>query len=512
MALKFVTNLLGIGASSGAAAAGTGAMGVASAGAAGGIGVATAATGTFAASLWAATWPVLAVVAAIALVAGGVYLLVKNWDAVAAFFVELWDKIVGAFSAAWNGIKNIFAGLPNWVVGLTALFLPLISLPILIIKNWDTIKGFFASLWADISVIVSNFVNWLSGVWGIVVSAFTVAWSYVSNFFTSVWNGIVGIVLGFVNWVSGIWDFMVAGFTTAWGYVYNFFASIWAGIKDIVMGFINWIGGAIELIIAPFRKVAEVVGGVLDGIGGFFKGLIGESDKAGTKINENLTQSAVVNPAVSSSFGSPSVPGITTTETAALTTPAFTAKNGVVAAPDWGSGVASIQPAPFVQADTQTTIVTTPITTPKLDTLTGTQTQPFATTPALAGTGNAPITLSPAKMNSSAINYRASSAFESAIFGSSNETLTPNSAPAISGIDMDDFNEQAAVTFQAAMPQSARSATVDNQRQAPERTANTGQQSIKIENLYVQAEECQTLFDFVKMLMHSVYKPEEAAI
>jgi hypothetical protein len=72
--------------------------------------------------------------------------------------------------------------------------------------------------------------------------------------------------------------------------VYEFFGGIWEGIKGVILSFIGWIGPAIELIIAPFRKVAEAVGGVLDGIEGFFRGLMGESDAAGDKVGENLAR------------------------------------------------------------------------------------------------------------------------------------------------------------------------------------------------------------------------------
>jgi hypothetical protein len=136
-------------------------------------------------------------------------------------------------------------------------------------------------------------------------------------------------------------------------------------------------------------------------------------------------------------------------------------------------------------------------------------------------------------MNAPAIDYQASNAFEAALFGGGNQALAPsgdaapmpgratdalaawnaaNIAPAMPSVDMAEFNERAAVTFQAAMPAVPRSAALENPRQASERTASASPQSIKIENLYVQAEECQALFDFVKMLMQSVYKPEEAAV
>jgi hypothetical protein len=129
-------------------------------------------------------------------------------------------------------------------------------------------------------------------------------------------------------------------------------------------------------------------------------------------------------------------------------------------------------------------------------------------------TGQLPIALSPAKMNSPAVSYQASGAFESALSG--NKTLIPSMAtaaitPAMPSVDMDDFNKQAAVTFQVAMPAPARQAAVENSRQAPERSA-PAPQSIKIENLYLQAEECQVLFDFVKMLMQAVHRPQAEAV
>jgi TP901 family phage tail tape measure protein len=472
------------------------------------------AVGAWIASGWAtavawiaATWPILAVVAAIALVAGGVYLLVKNWDSVAGFFVGLWNKITGAFTAAWNGIKNIFSGLPNWVVGLLAIFFPLISLPILIIKNWDVIKDFFASLWSGITNIVSNFVNWLAGLWSVVVSSFTAAWSSVSNFFVSIWDGIVSIVLGFVNWVGGIWDFVVSGFTTAWSSVYNFFVSIWDGIKSVIVGFIEWIGGAIEFIIAPFMKVGEVIGGFLGGIGGFFKELVGESEHAGAKINENLTQNAQVNPVVP-----PSSNDIVNTETAALTTPTLNTQNVIVPMPNlvqpittpvFGNSAATVQPVTVTDlggafVDTQPQALTT-------------------TAQSSAFSGQLPIALSPVKMNSPAMSYQASGAFESAMSG--NKTLMPSMpsaetlaiAPAMPSVDMDDFNKQASITFQAAMPAPERPAALENSRQTPERTA-PAPQSIKIENLYVQAEDIQASSDFVKMLMQIVHRPQEAVV
>ncbi|MGH1450231.1 MAG: phage tail tape measure protein [Pseudomonadaceae bacterium] len=65
----------------------------------------------FAGVTWAATWPILAIIAAVALLATGAYLLYKHWDKVTAFFAQIWENIKLAFS---GGIGNISKTLLDW--------------------------------------------------------------------------------------------------------------------------------------------------------------------------------------------------------------------------------------------------------------------------------------------------------------------------------------------------------------------------------------------------------------
>ncbi len=190
----FVTKLFGIGASSATAAGGTGAFGAASAGASGGIGVATGATTAFGASMWAAVLPVLAVVAAIALVAGGVYLLVKNWDAVSGFFGRMWEGIKDIFSAAWDWLVNLFRsgvewvkgvifGASDWILAAVALFMPFIGIPALVIKHWDGIKTFFVELWGSVKTSFTNFLSWIGGAVEAFIAPFKKIAGGISDFF-----------------------------------------------------------------------------------------------------------------------------------------------------------------------------------------------------------------------------------------------------------------------------------------------------------------------------------------
>lgn len=93
--------------------------------------------------------PILAVIALIAL---GAYLIWKNWDtlgpkfkaiweAVKQFTFDAWEWIKGAVSAAWDWLVNI---LINW------------SLPGLIYQHWDAIKSYTLNIWDGIKGYISS--------------------------------------------------------------------------------------------------------------------------------------------------------------------------------------------------------------------------------------------------------------------------------------------------------------------------------------------------------------------
>ena len=72
------------------------------------LALATPAIWSFAAGVIAATWPILAIGAAIALVSLGIYELVKHWDDVKTFFANL---ATGAWQAATDFVDGLVGGL-----------------------------------------------------------------------------------------------------------------------------------------------------------------------------------------------------------------------------------------------------------------------------------------------------------------------------------------------------------------------------------------------------------------
>jgi hypothetical protein len=495
MVRGFITNLFGIGASSGIAAAGTGGLGVAGAGAAGGIGAAAGATGAFAASLWAAAWPILAVVGAVALLAGSTYLLIKNWDSVAGFFVGLWNKITGVFSAAGDSISAFFVNLRQKITGVFSVartwitaffpslansignfFSPVIGKISGVISSfanrvsgiwntvtdtftsaWGHVVSFFSSLWNTMVSIVINAGNWFVSVWGTITDTFAGAWGHVVSFFSSLWNTMVSIVTNAGNWFASVWGTVTNTFAGAWLWVSNLFTSIWEGMKGVVLGFVEWLSPVIDAILAPFREMGRVIGGITTTVGGWFGDAVnaGNSAVAEMKLNQDITRTATaLTEAAAPSALTDTAPFLPGTVTSA------------VAAPFFGEPI--VPPSAFSGN-----------TVPASETL-----------PAFAA---------PLRASAPELTYTASSAFSNAVSGAS-AMLTP-------ALDMSALERQ----VDMRLPQ-APAVAAPWQKTTAEQPKQAGPISISVRHLTVQAEDIKDAVDFYRILMNTVYQPEEAPV
>jgi hypothetical protein len=90
---------------------------------------------------------------------------------------------------------------------------------------------------------------------------------------------------------------------------------------------------------------------------------------------------------------------------------------------------------------------------------------------------------------------------------SSGRALTDTFA---SGMDESALREKAALVFSAAMPQGDRGLEFPSREPAAPR--GSGSQTVHIQNLYLQADDCQSLLDFVRMIMQSVHRPGEVPV
>jgi hypothetical protein len=167
----------------------------------------TAANVPFAASMWAATWPILAIIAALALIALGVWLLIDNWDAVAKWTGEalhnIWVAVTGFFGMIGDAFSN---------------FQPLG----LIISNWGPISEWIGGFFGGIGGLIGDSANWIGAKVGEIVGFFTSipdrvgqAWANmgdlvkttmwnVTSFAVDAWNNTLGqINMTLPGWLGG---------------------------------------------------------------------------------------------------------------------------------------------------------------------------------------------------------------------------------------------------------------------------------------------------------------------
>lgn len=144
----------------------------------------------FAASLWATTWPILAIIAAVALLVGAVWLIISNWGPISGFFAGLWDGI-------WKGIQA-FVG---WVTDMFTTWSPIGIL----IKNWGAVTDFFGDVGDSIGQSIEDAANWVGDSVGNII-----------DFFTGIPDAIGDVAGGVTDVVKGLVNATTDGFEALW--------------------------------------------------------------------------------------------------------------------------------------------------------------------------------------------------------------------------------------------------------------------------------------------------------
>ncbi|AWT43190.1 MULTISPECIES: phage tail tape measure protein [Streptomyces] len=155
-----------------------------------GVAILGAAFSVAAIGVWAMNSALLAnpmfwiVAAAVAVVAGAVFLIVKYWDQIKSATMTAWRWVVDKVKWAAGFIVNVFM---NW------------TLLGLLISHWSSIKNTAVRWW-------NNIINWVKGVPGRIKNAF-LNWTLL-GLIISHWSAIkratVNKAMEMVNWVRGL--------------------------------------------------------------------------------------------------------------------------------------------------------------------------------------------------------------------------------------------------------------------------------------------------------------------
>jgi hypothetical protein len=132
---------------------------------------------------WASLWPILAIVAAVALLGVGIYLLVTHWH-------EIWAAIKSIVMDVWHWIEK------NWPLLLGILLGPIYLAAAIIWK-------FFGK---DIKAWVAEAIDWIKGAWNDLVNFFTGLPGRLAGIFSGMWHGIYDAFHGVLNSVIDLWN------------------------------------------------------------------------------------------------------------------------------------------------------------------------------------------------------------------------------------------------------------------------------------------------------------------
>jgi hypothetical protein len=125
---------------------------------------------------------------AIGAIAGGAYLIYRNWSGIKSFFSDLWSSVSSSVSAGWDVVSSVLSGMVPDVVkdlwrGLPQFFTGLWSAVSGAIQTgWNAIKSLFAFMYSPEVLIFTP--------WGAVGAFFIGLGPVVKDAFVQVWTSI----------------------------------------------------------------------------------------------------------------------------------------------------------------------------------------------------------------------------------------------------------------------------------------------------------------------------------
>lgn len=231
-------------------------------------------------SLLTGSWIPLVIAAVVAALGALVALIVENWEAIKAwfvevgewiynnviipvgdFFVELWEDIKEFGIGAWEGIKSVWNTVATWfdkkVIQPVCKFFK---------GLWESVSGFFVDLWISIKVTWKTVANWFDNkVIQPIVGFFTGLWEDVSGIFVDLWEDIKGVWSTVATWFNEhVIQPIVGFFEDMWEFLKGIINGILAGVETVVNGFV----AAINWVIDGLNKISFDVPDWVPGIGG----------------------------------------------------------------------------------------------------------------------------------------------------------------------------------------------------------------------------------------------------
>ena len=227
-----------------------------------GIGAGAAGVG-----LGALILPVLAVVAAIALIGVIVYQVIKHWDDLVLGAQMAWANVTGAIILAWDSIMlGVTAALTNIQTFITNTWNAIVATVTAVIEGFKTgILNIFNLMADGLGMIMTGLQDVFGGVWDLIIQIFGGAiiliidlltgnfeklrtdaagiWRNITMDFQKIWDGIKlifsGAILAVTNVLKAAWTNISQISTTTWNNIKTGISNIWNSITSSVSSSVN---------------------------------------------------------------------------------------------------------------------------------------------------------------------------------------------------------------------------------------------------------------------------------
>ncbi len=192
--------------------------------------------------------PIGLAIAAVALIAGAVYLIYRNWDVVGPYFKRLWDGIVSIFGGFIDFVAGVFTGdFGRAFDGLKAMFAGYIA--------------FYAAVWDGVKAAFTAFSGWVKDSFGVdLMAGFAAVWDFISPIVDKIAGAIGFLIDGFgkvKGMASGAIDSVGSFFSDAWDSMSGGGSA--AGSLALAGGPKVDVGGTMRIVVDDNRvRIAEV--------------------------------------------------------------------------------------------------------------------------------------------------------------------------------------------------------------------------------------------------------------
>lgn len=166
---------------------------------------------------------------AIAVIAGAIYLIYKNWDKIEPYVTKVWESVKQRTAIAWQALKDTI--LKVWE-GIKYIFFNW-TIPGLIAKHWDSIVGYTKTAWASVKSVISGIwegiktffmTQTLPGIiysnWDQIVKYTQEKWEFLKTTISTKWDEIVedtkALPAKFLQFGSDLIDSIIQGIKNKW--------------------------------------------------------------------------------------------------------------------------------------------------------------------------------------------------------------------------------------------------------------------------------------------------------